>query len=187
MSLAPTNEESAWLNEENILIGNKLSLNWVRVMWRVQVTWILSTECKSLKIVENFWGIFICLLCFSTCLLIFKQFMLQIFILSYLFLHWTLTVPFIWTEVIVQSLYTWTLLCGEYHHSARVLSDQLGNHNQSYPYFLQAVLRSFSCAYDLQLASSQLWIETQGAYPVQVLLHLGRLSVLYANGPCCIW
>ncbi len=58
MSLAPTNEESAWLNEEKIFnrikMTSQLSTNDV---FHVQLVWIQTTKCKSLLRVENSKGL----------------------------------------------------------------------------------------------------------------------------------
>ena len=74
--------------------------------------WIPTTKCKSLLRVENvkelnllyYYYVSTRFRCFSS-----NGFTLRIFVLSDLFLHWTLLVPFVWTDVIAQDSALWSI------------------------------------------------------------------------------
>ncbi len=122
------------LNEENNLDSEKLSSNRVQVMWHVLLVWVLITKRKT----ERKWRMgkrWFLMYLFN---LVYKfsssSFTLWIFILSDLFPHWTLIVPFVWNEVIFQGSYLNSALWSIPSFRTSTF-DQPGNYSQSCLYF----------------------------------------------------
>jgi hypothetical protein len=113
MSLAPTNEESAWSLWGKTFIGKK-SLNWVLVMWQVWLVWILTTKRKSLKRVENFER-YVIFSCYYLLILLIKWLLfccvhlLFRFILQAVLLSGYLSFQFVphWTLIVCSFIFEW--------------------------------------------------------------------------------